>query len=249
MKGKGLLLGIGAGLTGVLLYTASKAVSIKDAVKKLRAANPKIHLSQAKLLSILFDVQLDIVNPSSVDIPFSYYAGNLSYNGSNLANFRYEGAANAVLKARTATTIKFQVNIVSVNLVTQLVKLITALSNQQNVASVVSIDSSVFAAGVDLPVKFSYDLKKQSVISGVGKFSLKNILHRTKKVSVNRGRSFFYRPPHVPAVTPVVQLPVYAAAQTPAPVIQSQATPQETAAQNWGGNVGRIAAVNRFDEI
>ena len=167
MKSKSLLLlGIGA---GALVYFGSRAVNLKQAIAKLTATNPKIKIA-LQGIRIVLDITVDIVNPGSVDIPFEYYTGILLYDNAKIADFTHNGnGKNILLKGRSATPLTFKVNIATASTIFKLVKVIKALSNQAKVDTLMAVQSSVYAAGFDVPVNFVYDLKTQAVVSGVGK--------------------------------------------------------------------------------
>lgn len=164
---KGLLFaGIGV---AALAYFASKAVNLKQAIARLTATNPKIKIA-LQGLNVVLNITVDIVNPGSVDIPFEYYTGIVLYDNAKIADFTYNGnGKNILLKGRSATPLTFKVNVATAQTVIKLARVLKALVGQGKVDTMVAVQSSVYAAGFDVPVNFVYDLKTQSVVSGIGR--------------------------------------------------------------------------------
>lgn len=214
------ILGIGL-IGGALLYLGGKAFNIKEAVKKLSVSNPKITAKpNIKGLNILIDISLQIFNPGSVDIPFEYYAGTLIYDTTKIADFNFNGNGKAIiLKARSKTPLAFQVSVTNVNTAYKLLQVIKAIKKNLPVDTKIAVNSSIYAAGLDVPVNFIYDLKKLEVISGIGRarFFQKAAQAIVQRAAFRKQR----RMAPVPVVVPPPPPPVLEAAAEVTPPIEN----------------------------
>ena len=166
MKGKNLLL-LGGG-AAVLYYLSTKAYNIRQAVKKISFTNPRITAKpDIKLLRTVFTLSLEIVNPGSADIAFEYYAGTIIYAGKKISDFRFDGVKT--LRSRSKTPVSFEVTVSNPGVITSLVKIIKAIAQKKKIDSIIAVNGSLYAAGIDVPVNFVYDIAKQEQVSGVGK--------------------------------------------------------------------------------
>ena len=246
MKGKNLLL-IGAGVAAVA-YLGTKAYNIQAAIAKLSVSNPKIKIA-LNGLKIVLDITLNVINPGSTDIPFSYYVGTISYTGTKLADFRYDGNGKTVtLKARTATPISFTLNVPAINFITKITQLIRAISQGGGVDTKISVESSVYAAGVDVPVNFLYDLKTQSTVSGaavtgIGKIRLFKKFKKAPLALIFRRRNKHAAAPQQPAAaiqpgTPIIApvVPITTTQTALETVAPAAAAHQDDGGQGWAGN-------------
>lgn len=204
VKGRNFLF-IGAGVAA-LYYLGAKAYNIKEAVKRLSVTNPKIAARPSiKALNIFIDISVDIVNPGSSDIPFEYYAGTIIYDSTKIADFNFNGNGKSIiLKARSKTPLAFQVSVTNINTFYKITKIIIAVNKNLPVDTKIAINSSIYAAGLDVPVNFIYDIKKLEVVSGIGKV---NFMRRAKQVVQQRAT---HRCRHgLQPVPLVVPAPVY----------------------------------------
>ena len=253
MNGKSLLfLGIGA---GALAYFGSKAVNLKQAIAKLTATNPKIKIA-FQGIKIVLDITVDILNPGSIDIPFEYYTGIVLYDNAKIADFTHNGnGKNILLKGRSTTPLTFKVNVATASTIFKLVKVIKALSSQAKVDTLMAVQSSIYAAGFDVPINFVYDLKKQEVVSGIGRIKFFKklakaipIIRLAQKIKQRRQAPLKAMQAMAAEMAPT-PAPTYAPTYTPPenytkpqPAMQDIATvapvavPHVDEAQNWGGN-------------
>ena len=158
------------GLAAVGVYAASRwIVNTTQSVGKLTYGNPQIKITDVGLLNTKMEIRLDITNPASVDIPLDYFTGNVNYMGKKLSSFTFNAnGANVLVKARSVTTLPFNLIVSNINALGDLVKLVEALATGGDVSTVLNVTGSFYAAGYDVPVSFNYDLKTQSVVSGIG---------------------------------------------------------------------------------
>lgn len=167
---KGSKIGLVIGGVSLLYWLSTKAYNIKNAITKLSAANPRIKM-QLRGLQIIINVGLAIVNTSSVDVPFTYYAGDILHDGTKIASFNYNYQGQSVMiKARSVTPINdIIITISNVSMLLRLTKVINALYQYgTSINTKLEVRSAIYAAGFDAQVNFVYDLKTQTVVSGVG---------------------------------------------------------------------------------
>lgn len=167
VKGSNILL-LGGAAAAVYFFGA-KAFNLKEAVKKIYVTNPKITAKPTvKALNVAINLSVKIVNPASVDIPFEYFSGTIIYDGLKLSDFNYSGTGkNIVLKARTATPVEFTVSVTNLNVLWKVVNLLKAVAANKPYDTKFAVNSSIYAAGFDVPVNFVYDMKTLSVVSGI----------------------------------------------------------------------------------
>jgi hypothetical protein len=122
-------------------------------------------------------LEVSVNNPGSTAIPFEYYTGTITHAGSKISDFSFDGKGqNIVLAARSVTPVAFTLSIGTINIVYKLIQLVKAINAQMPVDTVLQVTSSVYAAGIDMPVNFTHDLRP-GVISG---FKLKNVFKKFK---------------------------------------------------------------------
>lgn len=160
-KGIGLL-----AIAGGAAYLLTRVIAnTTNSIKRLEYLNPKIKFGAISLTSISCEISLDLRNPGSADIPLDYFTGDIIYQGRRLSNFTFNQAGkNFIIKARSTTRVPFTVNISTFSAVSTIVSLIKAITGGGGVSPIVSINGSIYAAGFDVPVKFDYDLKSNTVI-------------------------------------------------------------------------------------
>lgn len=198
MNKRNLLLITGG--AAAIYYLGVKAFNIKEAVKKLSATNPKLTAKPGiNILQAVFEMSLDIANPGSTNIPFEYYAGTIIYEGSKIADFNFNGSG-MVLKARSKTPIRFTVTISNTKFILSLIKIINAISRKQKVNSTFAINSSIYAAGADVPINFVYDIASQEVISGIGK--VRFLQKNTQQIKARRVKRHRLNIPQPPLIVP-----------------------------------------------
>ena len=140
-------------------YLAVKAYGVKNAVQNLTASNPKISKIKIHPLSIDLQITMDEYNQNSQSIPFEYYYGDIYYQGKVISNFTFDGKGkNIVFPGRATIPVPFALTIKSFNIVTELISVFAAIKGKKKIDSVFEIKSAVYAAGVDIPVNFSYDV-------------------------------------------------------------------------------------------
>ncbi len=162
LKSNLLLLG---GL-GVGAYFLTRGFNTLGAVKRLEYTNPKIKVGKFSLGGLALEMKLDFVNHSSEGISIEYFSGNIIYEGNTIAGFLFNAnGKNQLIAARSTTTIPFTVVVKTFGAITVISRLIQALSASSRVNSVVTVDGAFYAAGIDVPVNFDYDLKAQAVVS------------------------------------------------------------------------------------
>lgn len=160
-KGFGLL-AVAGGAAFLIARTLSNTA---NALKRLEYLNPKIKFGSLSLTSIPCEISLELRNPGSADIPLDYFTGDILYQGRRLSNFTFNQAGkNFVIKGRSTTRVPFTVNISTISAISIIVNLIKAIKGGGGVSSIISINGSIYAAGFDVPVKFDYDLRSNTVI-------------------------------------------------------------------------------------
>lgn len=165
----------GLGLAG---YAFAKGANTVNAIRSLNYTRPRIKVGKFNLLSgLALEITLDFINNSSEDISIEYFTGNILYRGSNLAAFTFNGnGQNQVIKARSTTSVPFTVLLKTLSAIQVITQIITAITSGGNLSTVITVKGSFYAAGVDVPVNFDYDVKSQTLVSvngrvaGVGKF-------------------------------------------------------------------------------
>lgn len=168
MKSSSMLLVGGVVAAGLLLTKAAKKI---NAVKRLTYKNPKIKVAKLSFSGLELAMTMDFVNDSSEDIPIEYFTGSVQYQGSDLSKFTFNGnGKNIIIKARTTTNVPFIVVVKSLGAIATISKIVKAISKKTPVSTIVNVDGIFSAAGVDMPVKFAYDLKTQS-LAGIGAVS------------------------------------------------------------------------------
>lgn len=163
MNTTGLLL-LGAG--GYLAITAFNKV---QAAKQISYRNPKVAHVSIGVQNITIQMSVDVVNPTTSDLPFDYFAGSISYKGSVLADFNFTGYGKDIyIKQRTTTTIPFQLTIPTVKLGVNLVNTIKNILNGNTVDTVFTVHSTITVSGTSFPLDFSYDVKNSIGIGTIG---------------------------------------------------------------------------------
>ncbi len=166
MNGK--TIGLLVGAAGLAYWLSTKAYNLKEAISKLSATNPRIKASFTAL-TLSLNVKIDVVNPSSADIPFEYYAGTINYAGSEVAkfNYNYQGR-RVIIPQRGLITLDFVVNVSNLQTLWKLKAIIQSLiQGNKNIDSKFYVTSAIYAGGFDVPVNFVYDMRQQAVVSGV----------------------------------------------------------------------------------
>ena len=151
---------------GAAYYLAKSTLNTANAVKRLDFTNPRIKIGKASLSGIELLVTMDFNNQSSQAVSMEYFTGYVLYQGRQFSSFTFDGKGqNIVLKARSITPVSFTVLIKNIATVSALIKLISNMGSGQSVDTVVTIDGSFYAAGIDVPIKFGWDLRTNSLVS------------------------------------------------------------------------------------
>lgn len=157
---------LGLGLGAAIVYGIyAKWNNVKNAIPKISVSNPTISAKPSiKALSIVLDITIDVNNPGSSDIPFDYYTGTVLYAGGKIADFNFNNNGKIVnLKARSKTPLAFQISIANLTVAYKIIKLLKAVSQNLPVDTKLEVRSSFYAAGIDVPVNYVYDIKTLSV--------------------------------------------------------------------------------------
>jgi hypothetical protein len=161
---------IGAGL----IYFLAKGYNTVKAAGNLQYLNPRIKLGKIGLTRVELQMTIDLQNTGSANIPLQYFTGNINYLLNNvpkkLSSFTFNPSATTAtsIKARATTTVPFTVVISNLSAISTLVQIVKSLTTPGNkLGTVIQVDGSMYAAGVDIPVKFNYDIKNNAV-AGIG---------------------------------------------------------------------------------
>lgn len=228
-----ILLGGGA-------YLVTQAANTAGAIKRLTVRTGRIKKVTFKGLSLDAAIELIIQNPGSVDIPFEYYTGTISHGGTKISDFTFNGQGkNIILKGRSDTPVLFNATINSLGFIAKFVQILKDIQAGKPVDTKIAINSSLYAAGFDIPVNFVHDLKPGAV-SGLGKIHFPLFRKRKKSAFIlplfrNRRHkaTATIAPVLINPETPIVNLP------TPAAPVQV-----DNSYQGWAGNevhgIGRL---------
>jgi len=160
---KVLPIALGAGAVYLL---ASSAFNKAQALKNLTYGNPKIKVKSLSLTNMELEMQIDITNPNSASITLDYFTGIVRYQGAQLTSFTFNAnGKNTVIKGRQITTIPFTLLVKNFSAIGAIIKLIDSLAQSKKVSTVLSVSGSLFAAGIDVPVNFDYDIKNNAVVA------------------------------------------------------------------------------------
>lgn len=165
-----LLLGGGA----LAVYLLGKGWNTAQGVKRLEYTNPKIKIGKVNLTGAELQMTIDLRNVASTDIYLQYFTGNVNWvdktgAASKISSFSFDAGKSVVIKARSVTTVPFTLRISTLNAIQFIVKLVNAITyNTGGISTMLQVDGSMYAAGLDIPVKFNYDVKSNAV-SGIGR--------------------------------------------------------------------------------
>lgn len=168
-------------LIGTAVYfLATKTLNASQLFGKLTVVGGKIKKFSLKgLFSIDVQIELQVQNTGSISIPLEYYTGTITHAGTQVSNFTFNGTGkNVVIKERSTTPMLFNLQINTLSFVLKLVNVIKDVAAGRKVDSKLFIDSSFYAGGFDLPVKFEYDLKPDT-LKGIGKLNFRKVLKFT----------------------------------------------------------------------
>lgn len=155
-------------LVGGGLYLAAKGFNTTQAVKRLEYRNPRLKFKKINLSGVELVITLDITNPTSANIPLQYFAGNVNYNNTKLSSFTFDATKTKIdIAARSTVAVPFTLIISSYGAIQTLVNIYKNISSNTKLNTMLAIDATMYAAGVDVPVKFNYDFKNNAV-SGIG---------------------------------------------------------------------------------
>lgn len=182
MKKAALLIVGGAGLA----YLLAKGYNTLQAANRLQYLNPRIKLGKIGLTRVELQMTIDLQNTGSADIPLQYFTGNINYifgtpaTPNKLSSFTFNpGATNATsIKARSITTVPFTVVISNLSAISTIVKIVKSLTSGDKLSTLIQVDGAMYAAGVDIPVKFTYDIKNNAV-AGIGSTESNNVILTT----------------------------------------------------------------------
>jgi LEA14-like dessication related protein len=147
---------------GVLILSGK---SLKDQLERVSVTNFRIQVGGFKLTEVLLKVTLDIYNPNSQALKFGYFQGYIYRNGIRLGRFVFnDDGKNTKFPARATTPATFNVNITTAGIVSNLFNILKNLKNQKPIDTTLMIDGIINIGGMDIPIKYSYDLK--NAISG-----------------------------------------------------------------------------------
>ncbi len=165
---------------GAAAYLAATGFNTKNAVVNLEYTNPKVTLTKVKFGNIELQMTIDFRNNSSQNVSMDYFTGNVNYQGKLLSSFTFDGnGKNIVIAARKTTTVPLTVIVKNLGALQTIAALVRALAAKKGIATIINIDSRFYAAGIDIPVNFDWDLKTNSLattskkvagIGGVGSF-------------------------------------------------------------------------------
>lgn len=219
-------------LIGGAALLAFRAVNnTVQTVGRLSVSNAKV--KKIKFTGLKFEVELEVVvnNPGSVDIPFEYYTGSITHAGTKISDFTFNGQGkNVILKARNVTPVTFNLSIGAVSLVMKLVQLVNDITQGKKVDTIFKISSNLYAAGIDIPVNFTHDIKP-GVISGINGILSDRI---KAKLAQRRATRFAIKNKLFPAAHP---LSAIIPTSSPTPALQIVQPPvDDNSYQGWAGN-------------
>jgi hypothetical protein len=169
------------GLLAAGAYLFTRGWNTAQGVQRLEYFNPRIKITKLSLTGADLQLQLDLRNPSSADIFLQYFYGNVNYLQNDvptrIAGFTFSptGTSALMIKARSTTTVPFTIRISSISAVSFITKLIKAIGSGTPVSTMLQVDGLMHAAGLDIPVKFNYDVKSNA-ISGIGRMETQSLL-------------------------------------------------------------------------
>lgn len=165
MKNSTILLIGGAGL----VYLAfNKLNGLNNAANSLEWGNAKLKLGKASLTQVPVDVTMDITNPTSNGISLDYFHGNIFYQGKAISSFTFDANGKRLqIAPRRTTTITFTVIVKNKAALTAIKNVLISLLTGKKTDSILAVQGSMFAAGIDIPVAFNYDVAKGSMVAGI----------------------------------------------------------------------------------
>jgi hypothetical protein len=167
------------------LYLSGKMM--KDQLQRITVTNAHLGKPSVSLTETKIPIVLDVYNPNSSIIKFDYFQGFVSRAGIRLGDFAFDGKGQKIeLKGRGVTPITFNVRLTTLGVVRSLFNIISNLSNQKPQDTIFTVDGIYSAGGFDIPVKFSYDVKKNAVVktgvAGIGKPYVKMEFNSSKEM-------------------------------------------------------------------
>jgi len=155
------------GVVGFGAYEYFKLKGTANAVRGLQYTGPRVKLGKFSLLSGLqMEITLDFINNSSEDISIEYFTGTVIYSGSTLANFTFNANGQKQgIKARTTTSVPFTVVLKTLTAMGVVAKIADAVAGKSSLNTVITVKGSFYAAGIDVPVLFDYDVKTGTLVS------------------------------------------------------------------------------------
>lgn len=183
-------------LIGGALVLGRTAFNTSQSVQRLEYFNPRVRFGKLSLTNVQLTITMAIRNPGSADIPLEYFTGTINYGGSRLSSFTFDAnKTNTVIKARSVTDVPFTVVISNLGAYQTIKKIITALATSQKVDTTIVVDGLLYAAGLDVPVKFSYDLATNAIsMQGVGNIDIKGWEVITTWSPIDLGYSVYLAP-------------------------------------------------------
>lgn len=162
MKISPILLIGGAGLA-YLAYT--KFSGLSNTANKLEWGNPKLKFGKASLTQVPVDVTLDVINPTSNSIFLDYFHGSIIYQNAAISSFTFKGDGKRLqIAAQRTTQITFTVLVKNKAALTAIKNVLISLFSGKKTDSILSVKGSLFAAGIDIPVAFKYDVAKGEMV-------------------------------------------------------------------------------------
>lgn len=154
-------------LIGGGIYLATRAWNTGQAVKRLEYSNPRVRVAKVGLLKTELEITLDLKNPASTDVYLDYFSGNINYANKKLSSFTFNAGKSVNLRGRQITTVPFTIVISNLGALQTIAALVKAITAGGKVNTVLNIDGGIYAAGLDVPVNFNYDLKSNT-LAGIG---------------------------------------------------------------------------------
>jgi hypothetical protein len=163
MKLSPILLIGGAGLA----YLAwQKFSGLSNAANKLEWSNPRIKVGKATASQIPVDVTLDITNPTTSGITLDYFHGNLLYQGDAISSFTFDANGKHLqIAPQRTTSITFTVLVKNIKTLQAIKNVLVSLLTGKKTDSVISVVGNMFAANMDIPVAFDFDIATGKMVA------------------------------------------------------------------------------------
>lgn len=135
-------------------------------MQRISVAGAKIGTVKVSLTETVFPLTLSVYNPNSSELHFNYFQGFVSRNGTRIGEFTFNSDGKSIaLASRGTTPMTFNVRITTLGVVRSLFSLFKNFTTSTSLSAVFDVDGIYNAGGFDIPVKFSYDVKKNSFVN------------------------------------------------------------------------------------